>query len=65
MPQQENPEWPTVTIQRDPNLHRWVYRECAADHVKTPWSDDSPADMVVRWLRLSANGKLNVRVDLS
>jgi hypothetical protein len=63
--QQDQENIPEVTIKRDSIRHRWEYRQCGAAGTITPWSDDAPADQVVRWLRLTANGRLNVKVDLT
>lgn len=56
-------EVPTITIRRDLTQHAWVHGE-GTEKVATPFSDNAPADSVVRWLRTNAGGRLNVKVDL-
>lgn len=62
---QKNSMVPCVTIRRDYALHSWICANTGAHPIKLPWSDETPADSVVRYLKTKANGQLNVRVDLS
>jgi hypothetical protein len=65
MQQDEAEPIPSITIRRDWLKHRWVYWLGGQHDVCTPRSDDAPADRVIRWLKFAANGRLNVKVDLS
>lgn len=55
---------PVVTIKRDYALHSWVYIGFGAHPPTIPWSDETPADVVIRYLKTKANGRITVRVDL-